>query len=88
MTTTSQAIDITNAIKLLAELFNETQQNYELSLCTLWEHRVEPLNEEIRLRKESDESDIIKRAGLLGLETHRTDGGGYRTEIVLSTEGE
>ena len=86
--TTMQAIDITNAVKLLAELFNETPKDFALSFCMFGEQRVELLNEAIRLRKEFDEADITKRAGLLGLEMHRTDGGGYGTEIVLSPENE
>ena len=86
--TIMQAIDITNAVKRLAELFDETPRGFALSICTFWVHRVELLNEAIRLRKEFDEANIIKRSELLGLEMHRTDGGGYGTEIVLSTEGE
>ena len=86
--TTMRAIDITNAVKLLAELFNETPKDFALSFCMFWEHRIESLNEAIRLRIEFDESNKTKRAELLGLETHRTDGGGYGAEIVLSIEGE
>ena len=66
--TIMQAIDITNAVKRLAELFDETPRGFALSICTFWVHRVELLNEAIKLRKEFDGSDITKRAGLLGLE--------------------
>ena len=79
---TSKALEITKAMRTLADCFKEDHQEFLNSLILLHKARIEPLTEAINLENEFRDADIIKRGELLGLNVTKTENG-YESIIIL-----
>ena len=84
--TTSESLEITNAITTLSSLFGEKPQEFASSLCIFHEHRLAPLNEAIKLSMKFRTADIVERGEMLGIKIHKTDKGYESEDIVLSED--
>lgn len=80
-----KAIDIMNAISLLADEFGEDRQDFLGSLCLFWGKRRPILNEAIRINNIFYHSDIVERGKMLGITIHTTENG-YKTDAIVLSE--